>query len=69
LDPNATDDDQSVRDAILRPPVPQNIFICNIDIASSFPLAEIMALHDKTKGVGTIMGVNVRFELGISLTR
>jgi mannose-1-phosphate guanylyltransferase len=48
-----------VRDSILRPPVPQNIFICNIDICSSWPLAEMMELHSKHRGVGTILGVNV----------
>jgi NDP-sugar pyrophosphorylase family protein len=48
-----------VRDSILRPPVPQNIFICNIDICSSWPLTEMMELHGKHRGVGTILGVNV----------
>ncbi|KAK6910735.1 mannose-1-phosphate guanylyltransferase [Kwoniella mangroviensis CBS 10435] len=50
------------RDSILRPPVPQNIFICNIDICSAFPFTEILELHSKHRGVGTIMGVNVRKE-------
>ena len=47
------------RDSILRPPVPQNIFICNIDVCCSFPLAEMMELHSKHRGAGTILGVNV----------
>ncbi|RSH88837.1 Proteasome subunit alpha type-2 [Saitozyma podzolica] len=51
-----------IRDSILRPPVPQNIFICNIDICSSWPLTEMMELHGKHRGVGTILGVNVKKE-------
>lgn len=39
--------------------MPQNIFICNIDICSSWPLIEMMELHGKHRGVGTILGVNV----------
>ena len=49
----------TVRDTILRTPAPSNIFICNIDICSSWPLTEMMALHRKHRGVGTILGVNV----------
>lgn len=45
---------------MLRPPVPQHIFICNIDICSSFPFAEMLELHNKHRGVGTILGVKVR---------
>ncbi|ORX38427.1 nucleotide-diphospho-sugar transferase [Kockovaella imperatae] len=50
------------RDSILRAPVPQNIFICNIDVCCSFPLAEMMDVHSKHRGVGTILGVNVKRE-------
>ncbi|WWC63373.1 uncharacterized protein I303_105973 [Kwoniella dejecticola CBS 10117] len=50
------------RDSILRPPVPQNIFICNIDICSAFPFQELLQLHSSHRGVGTIMGVNVKKE-------
>jgi mannose-1-phosphate guanylyltransferase len=39
--------------------VPQHIFICNIDICSSFPLAQMLELHSKHRGVGTILGVQV----------
>ncbi|KAK8854716.1 hypothetical protein IAR55_003455 [Kwoniella newhampshirensis] len=53
------------RDSILRPPVPQNIFICNIDICCSFPFTEMIALHSKHRGVGTIMGVNVKREAAV----
>jgi len=48
-----------VRDSILRPPAPQHIFICNIDVCCSFPLTEMMELHSKHRGVATILGVNV----------
>jgi mannose-1-phosphate guanylyltransferase len=48
-----------VRDSILRPPAPQHIFICNIDVCCSFPLTEMMELHSKHRGAGTILGVNV----------
>jgi len=51
--------DTSVRDSILRPPTPQHIFICNIDVCCSFPLTEMMELHSKHRGVATILGVNV----------
>ncbi|CAD6577166.1 MAG: Proteasome subunit alpha type-2 [Tremellales sp. Tagirdzhanova-0007] len=50
------------RDSILRPPVPQNIFICNIDVCCSFPFAEMMELHSKHRGAGTILGVEVKRE-------
>ncbi|WVF67434.1 hypothetical protein IAT40_002190 [Kwoniella sp. CBS 6097] len=53
------------RDSILRPPVPQNIFICNIDICSAYPFQEMMDLHSKHRGVGTIMGVNVKKETAV----
>lgn len=48
-----------VRDLILRTPLPQHIFICNIDICSSFPFTELLAKHSAHRGVGTILGVNV----------
>lgn len=51
------------RDSILRAPVPQHIFICNIDIATSFPFAELLEVHNKHRGVGTIMGVPVKKEV------
>jgi mannose-1-phosphate guanylyltransferase len=47
------------RDLILRTPLPQHIFICNIDICSSFPFTELLAKHSAHRGVGTILGVNV----------
>ncbi|OXB35880.1 mannose-1-phosphate guanylyltransferase [Cryptococcus neoformans] len=50
------------RDSVLRPPVPQHIFICNIDICCSFPFAEMLDLHTAHGGTGTIMGVNVKKE-------
>ncbi|WVQ80063.1 hypothetical protein IAT38_002164 [Cryptococcus sp. DSM 104549] len=50
------------RDSILRPPVPQHIFICNIDICCAFPFSEMLELHAAHRGVGTIMGVNVKKE-------
>jgi NDP-sugar pyrophosphorylase family protein len=49
----------TVRDSILRPPAPQHIFICNIDVCCSFPFGEMLELHSKHRGVGTILGVNV----------
>jgi mannose-1-phosphate guanylyltransferase len=49
----------TVRDSILRAPVPDNIFICNIDICCSFPLSQMMEVHAKHRGVGTILGVDV----------
>ncbi|KAL7422544.1 hypothetical protein Q5752_003192 [Cryptotrichosporon argae] len=48
------------RDSILRAPAPQNIIICNIDICASFPFGEMMELHGKHRGVGTILGVKVK---------
>lgn len=48
-----------VRDLILRTPLPQHIFICNIDICSSFPFTELLEKHSKHRGVGTLLGVNV----------
>lgn len=48
-----------VRDSILRAPAPQNIFICNIDVCCSFPFTEMMEVHSKHRGAGTILGVNV----------
>ena len=56
----------AVRDSILRPPVPQSIFICNIDICSTFPFAEMLDLHGKHRGTGTILGVNVSLGLTAS---
>ncbi|WVR09539.1 hypothetical protein IAU60_006608 [Kwoniella sp. DSM 27419] len=53
------------RDSILRPPVPQNIFICNIDICSAYPFEEMLDMHVKHGGVGTIMGVNVKKETAV----
>ncbi|KAK1927222.1 nucleotide-diphospho-sugar transferase [Papiliotrema laurentii] len=50
------------RDSILRPPVPQNIFICNIDVCCSFPFTEMMERHASHRGVGTILGVDVKRE-------
>ncbi|WVQ71947.1 hypothetical protein IAR50_001489 [Cryptococcus sp. DSM 104548] len=50
------------RDSILRPPVPQNIFICNIDVCCSFPFADLLKVHTSHRGVGTILGVNVKKE-------
>lgn len=50
------------RDSILKPPVPQNIFICNIDVCCSFPLTEMMERHQSHRGVGTILGVDVKKE-------
>lgn len=47
------------RDAILRAPVPDHIFICNIDICSTFPFEKMLDVHTKHRGVGTIMGVPV----------
>lgn len=47
------------RDAILRAPVPDHIFICNIDICSTFPFEKLLDVHTKHRGVGTIMGVPV----------
>ena len=52
-------DEVAVRDSILKAPIPQNIFICNIDICCSFPLTEMIEIHSKHRGVGTILGVNV----------
>lgn len=54
--------DLIVRDSILRPPVPQHIFICNIDICSSFPFTDMLELHSKHRGVGTMLGVHVKKE-------
>ncbi|RXK41105.1 mannose-1-phosphate guanylyltransferase [Tremella mesenterica] len=51
------------RDSILRPPVPQNIFICNIDICCSFPFTEMLEFHSKHRGVGTILTVKVKREI------
>lgn len=48
-----------VRDSILKPPVPQNIFICNIDVCCSFPFEQLIEAHSKHRGVATILGVNV----------
>jgi len=48
----------SVRDAIL--PNLKEFFVINADICSSFPLDQLIDLHSKHRGVGTIMGVNVR---------
>ncbi|EKC98356.1 Psa2p [Trichosporon asahii var. asahii CBS 8904] len=50
------------RDAILRAPVPDHIFICNIDICSTFPFEKLLDVHTKHRGVGTIMGVPVKKE-------
>nr|ODN91682.1 mannose-1-phosphate guanylyltransferase [Cryptococcus depauperatus CBS 7855] len=50
------------RDSILRSPVPDHIFICNIDICCAFPFAEMLDMHKVHRGVGTIMGVDVKKE-------
>ncbi|RKO93050.1 nucleotide-diphospho-sugar transferase, partial [Blyttiomyces helicus] len=38
---------------------PDNVFVLNADIASSFPLAEMLSFHEKQKGVGTILASRV----------
>jgi mannose-1-phosphate guanylyltransferase len=37
-----------------------NFFVINADICCAFPLKEMMQAHERHRGVGTIMGVNVR---------
>ncbi len=37
-----------------------NFFVINADICCAFPLTEMMAAHERHRGVGTIMGVKVR---------
>ncbi|KAL7414499.1 nucleotide-diphospho-sugar transferase [Mrakia frigida] len=46
------------RDAILRGK-PDQIFILNADICSTFPLSEMQAFHGTHRGVGTIVGKQV----------
>lgn len=48
----------AVRDALL--PNLGMLFVLNADICSSFPLAELMDMHQRHRGVGTMMGVSVR---------
>lgn len=45
------------RDTIL--PNLDKFFVINADVCSSFPLEEMLDLHSKHRGVGTIMGVTV----------
>ncbi len=46
------------RDEILKSS-PDAFFVLNGDIASSFPLQEMLSTHKKTKGVGTILSVRM----------
>ncbi|KAI9208091.1 nucleotide-diphospho-sugar transferase [Polychytrium aggregatum] len=46
------------RDEILRGD-PDHIFVLNADVASSFPLAEVLAFHKEKSAIGTIMGMHV----------
>ncbi|CAH7674481.1 trimeric LpxA-like protein [Phakopsora pachyrhizi] len=50
------------RDAILKG-FPEQIYVLYSDIASSFPLSELKSFHDRHRGVGTLMGVQVSKEL------
>ncbi|CAH7687817.1 nucleotide-diphospho-sugar transferase [Phakopsora pachyrhizi] len=50
------------RDAILKG-FPEQIYVLHSDIASSFPLSELKSFHDRHRGVGTLMGVQVSKEL------